>query len=145
MNLEQTTISLLEQFPTAQRTNLQKQEQMLEKFGQIAFGGFGLVVFAGIGAIIYTILTEMVLTGTNFWGGILFITLILFAGLSLAYVIFAESLKDKKKKLNSQAEVKGLEMPESQLLQGEGSFEPAISITENTTEPLNVDSKTHKF
>lgn len=78
MNLEQTALSFFEQFPTAQRANLQKQDRALEKFGQIAFGGFILVILAGIAAIIYVIMTKMLLSGENLWAGIFLIAFVVF-------------------------------------------------------------------
>src|SRR5688500_4891112 len=95
MNLEQTAMSLLEQFPTAGRASLQKQERMLERFGQIAFYGFGGVILVGVFSIIYLFITQLVLSGRNFWGGLLLAAFILFAGLTLTYVFLSESLKDK--------------------------------------------------
>jgi zinc-ribbon domain len=145
MNLEQTALSLLEQFPTAQRANLKKQEQMLERFGQIAFGGFGVVIATAVAAILYLILTKWVLSGVSFWSGILLIAFIIFAGLSLAYVIFAETLKEKKQKLNPMAEPKRLEMPAGPLLRDAEGFVPVVSVTESTTELLQVESKTRKL
>jgi hypothetical protein len=109
MNLEGIAGSLLEQFPTAQRTNLQKQERMLERYGQIAFGGFGVVVFAAIGGMIYWIVTQMVLGKFGFWSGILLIAFILFAGLTLAYVGLNEALKEKRAKLATRPAPDALE------------------------------------
>lgn len=145
MNLEQTAMSLLEQFPTAQRANLQRQEQMLERFGQIAFTGFGLVISIAIGAIIYFIITKMILTGVNLWSGILLVAFIIFAGLSLGYVFWAESLKEKRQKLRPQATDVLLEARETGQLLKEGSLEPAISVTENTTELLGIENKTRRL
>src|SRR5688572_3942337 len=81
MNLEQVAISLLEQFPTDQRADLQRRERMLERFGQIVWSGFGVVVLVGVGAIISMILAKMVFSGINFWAGILLIAFVVFAGL----------------------------------------------------------------
>ncbi len=39
-------MTLFEQFPTAQQANLKRQERMLEKLGQIAFGGLGFGDFS---------------------------------------------------------------------------------------------------
>ncbi len=142
MNLEQTATSLLEQFPTADRANLQKQERMLESFGRIAFGGFGVVIATAVLAIIYLIITKLVLTGANFWGGILLVAFILFAGLTLAYVMLNETLQEKRAKLNPQASpAPGLETPATGRLLPEVEFEPAASVVENTTELLTPNRR----
>ncbi|MGQ0543217.1 MAG: zinc-ribbon domain-containing protein [Blastocatellia bacterium] len=145
MNLEQTTLSLLEQFPSAQRANLQRQERMLERLGQIAFGGFGVVILTAVGAIIYMIITKMILTGINFWSGILLVAFIFFAALSLAYVIFNESLGEKKKIMKSNI-MPEIDIPKNtERLLNESSIQSAQSITENTTELLPLENRTRKF
>lgn len=40
MNLTDIAASFLQQFPHGTIANIQKQERMLERFGQIALGGF---------------------------------------------------------------------------------------------------------
>lgn len=144
MNLEQTALSVLEQFPTGEQPTIRKQEQMLDRFGQIVFGGFGVVVLAGIVGIIYAILTKMVFSGANFWTGILLIAFVIFAALSLAYVVLNESLKEKRSKHHPQTSVATpeLEAPDTGRLLPEGHFEPAISVTENTTDLLAPSRET---
>ncbi len=144
MNLEQTALSVLEQFPTGQSFSIQRQERMLERFGQIAFGGFGVVVLTAVGGFIYLIITKLILTGVNFWGGILLTAFILFAGLTLAYVILNESLKEKRSKLNPAAATGGAELaaPETGRLLPEKDFEPAASVTEGTTRLLASERET---
>ena len=147
MNLEQTAMSLLEQFPTAQRANLQRYERVLERFGKIAFAGFGVVVLTAILGIIFVIITRMILTGANFWTGILLVAFIIFAGLTLSYVMLNETLKEKRAKLNVPAP--GLEpaAPDTGRLLNEPSFQPASSVVEETTHLLDpeVISKTRKL
>ncbi len=52
LNLEKSAESLVEQMPSAQSANLLKQERILEKFGDFAWGGFGLVILIAVGASI---------------------------------------------------------------------------------------------
>lgn len=146
MNLEQTAASLLEQYPTESRAHLQKQERLIERFGQIAFGGFGLMVILGIIGLIYTVITKMVLTGSNFWAGILLAAFMVFAALTLSYVVLRESVKDKRAKLNSSSRELAPAAPETGRLLEESHFEPAGSITEHTTQHLSAEkiSKTQK-
>lgn len=144
LNLEKTAESLLLQIPSAESANLLKQERLLEKFGNLAFGGFGLVLLIGVSALIYVVVTKFILSGTNIFVGILLVAFIIFADLALAYVIFAEFLKGKKKKIgfNETKENKGLEKAKdtARLLE-EKTVEPISSVTENTTNLLFVESK----
>ena len=144
-NLEQTALSLLEQIPSAETGNLIKKQRALEKFGSIVFGGFGIVVALAVIGIIYWIIVKMVLTGASPVAGILLIAFLIFAALTLSYVVMNESLKEKKSKL-SPSLIKELEKGENTgKLLDEGHFEPALSVTENTTELLYSKNKTRKL
>ena len=145
MNLEHISTSLLEQFPTGQRADLQRRERALERFGQIAFGGFGIVIGAAIVGIISVILTKMVLNNTNFWAGILLIAFIVFAGLTLTYVFLSESLKEKRAKLGLQPAPAALEGRETDKLLDESTMRPAASVIDDTTELLPVSNQTRKL
>jgi hypothetical protein len=142
MNLTDIAASFLQQFPQEGIANIQKQERMLERFGQIAFGGFGVVILAAVGGIIYWIVAKTILTGESFWGGILLIAFIVFAALTLAYVFLRESIKEKKQKINPQlagnvnASVRRL---------GDAAFQPAMSVIEDTTDLLPVENRTKKL
>ncbi len=145
MNLEASARSLAEQFPDGERTGLEKQTRTLERFGNIAFGGFGFVLLVGIGALIYTILTRMVLSGIQPFVGILLIAFVVMAAMALAYVFLAESLKEKRAKLNPHAN-KSLAGSEPRSL-SEGDFEPvpAASVIEDTTALLKDRSETRRI
>ena len=145
MNLADVTFSYLQQFPDSAATSIQKQERRLERFGGIVFGGFGLVILTAIGAIIYWIVTKMILTGENIWSGILLVAFMVFAGLLLTYVVLRESINDKKQKLNIQLASTELKRPFAAAELGPGRSEPAISVVEDTTELLPIESKTRKL
>ena len=146
MNLMDIAASFLQQFPHGGNTNIRKQERMLERFGQIAFGGFGLVMLAGVAGIIYWIVTKTILTGESFWGGILLIAFIVFAVLTLAYVILRESINEKKQKINPQLLAAEAELPSTPPQLRERHFQPAaVSIVEDTTDLLPVENKTQKL
>jgi MFS family permease len=145
MNLEQIASSLLEQFPAEGRANLQRQERALERFGQIAFGGFGVVIGIAILGIIYVIFTSMVLNNSNFWAGLLIIAFIVFAGLALAYVFLSESLKEKRAKLGLSPAPGALEGSRTANLLNEATMTPAASVVDDTTELLPVSNKTREF
>lgn len=145
MSLTDISASFLQQFPQGGIANIRKQERMLERFGQIAFGGFGLVLLTAIAGIIYWIVTKVILTGESFWGGILLIAFMVFAALTLTYVILRESINEKKQKFNPQMPVPELNGPPTAELLDQGNFEPAVSVIEDTTDLLPVENKTQKF
>jgi hypothetical protein len=136
MNLETAVRSLLEQFPAGERPDLVKRQERLERFGRIAFGGFGLVLLLGIVGIIYGIVIKLVLTGERPLVGALLIAFVIFAALSLAYVMFAEDLKDRRNKAaRTTPKELGVRVVTGKLLD-EGNFEPIPTVTENTTDLL---------
>ena len=145
LNLEQTAVSLFEQIPSSESAELLKRERNLEKFGNIAFGGFGLVLLTAISAIIYFIITKMILSGTNVFFGILLIAFLIFAGLSLVYVMFNEDLKERKQKSNPTRTNELSEKLDTGKLLEEKSFEPIPSVTEDSTELFIAKNKTRKF
>ncbi len=115
---------------------------MLERFGQIAFGGFGVVVLTAIAGLIYWIVTKVILTGESFWGGILLIAFMVFAALTLAYVFLRESINEKKQKINPQLAGN----PDASVPRlGDATFQPAVSVIEDTTDLLPVENRTKKL
>lgn len=144
-NLEETAKSLLLQIPSAENANLLRRERLLEKFGNIAFGGFGLVLLIAVGTIIYLIITAMILSGKQPFAGILLTAFIVFAMLTLAFVVFNEGLQEKKKKLNLPTQKEIREPKETGKLLEEKPFIPARSVVEDSTQLLAVETKTRKF
>jgi hypothetical protein len=146
MNLENSAASLLEQFPNSARADLKLEEKRLERFGRVAFTGLGICVGIAILAMIYFIFTKMVLSGEQPWSGALLISFIIFAGLCLGYVVWQESLKEKRAKIDMAPgrDIESTE-PTGKLLD-EGSFEPVPdSVVEDTTELLTTKSRTKKL
>lgn len=141
LNLEPTAESLLEQIPSAESANLLRHERNLQKFGDIAMAGLGLVLLTGVGAIIYVIFNQLIWSGKNIFAGVLFIGFIIFAVLTLAYVILKEDLKERKQKTNpALANKTGGPRDTAKLLE-EKPFEPIPSVTENSTELLFAERK----
>lgn len=145
LNLERTAESLIEQMPSAESAKLLKRERNLEKFGNIAFGGFGVVLLIAILSIIYLIITKVILSGNSVFGGILLIAFIVFAALTLAYVAFNEDLKERKQKMNPTLKNELSEKQDTAKLLEEKPFEPVPSVTENTTDLLYAERKTRKL
>lgn len=147
MNLEQTSQSMLQQFPSAERAILLKREKMLEKFGGFAFAGFGIVLLLAVSSIIYLIITRVVLGGKTpleQFGGILLVLFMVFASLALAYVGFSEDLKDRKLKLLPTLENELSGKQDTAKLLDEKLFEPVPSVIETTTDLVPVKNKTRK-
>lgn len=142
LNLEKTAESLLEQLPETETDNyLIKQERFLAKFGTIAFGGFLAVLAIAVGAIIYTIFVKFILTGVGVGFGILLILFLIFAVLTLLFVIYTEQLKEKKQNINKNMKREIIETPITDKLLEEKPFEPIPSVTEVTTNLLFVEPK----
>ena len=144
MNLEQSVSSILEQYPDGSRAELQRQERSLEKFGSVAFGGFGIVVGLAICGFIYLIFMRMILSGTSPVAGVLLILFLIFAALTLAYVIQNETLKEKRRKIEPAPGAATLAPNASAKLLDESRIEPVPSVTENTTRRLKVERKNAK-
>ena len=148
LNLEKTAGSLLQQLPNAESANLLKQTKLLEKLGNVAFIGFASVFLVGISMLIFVVFNKMVLSGENVLFGLFLISFIIFAILSLAYVFFNETLKEKKAKrntvLNRESEME-LEKRDTAKLLEEKYFEPVPSVVEDSTELLLVENKTRKI
>jgi len=146
MNLESVSETLLSQFPNAQAASLQKQEKMLERFGNYVFGGFAIMLGLGAIGLIVGVIWAMVVSGRDPLKGVLLALFLTFASLALSYVFLNEFLKDKRKKLQA-APSAGTDLPHSaetgKLLET-GKFEPIPSVVEDTTNLLPVEAKFRK-
>ena len=145
LNLEGTAASLLEQIPSAESANLLRYEKLVERFGNFALGGLGVVILFGVTILIYTIIEKFLAGGTNIYFAILTVGFIVFAFLSLIFVIFNESLKEKKAKINPTAQNQIESKTNTAKLLEDKPFEPAASVTENTTDLLYAEPKTRKL
>jgi hypothetical protein len=148
INLEKTAESLLEQLPTAESANLLKQTKLLEKFGNVAFLGLASVLLVGISLLIFVIFDKMVLSGEKVLFGLFLISFVIFAMLSLAYVFFNETLKEKKAKINpilNKEANQEFEKKDTAKLLEDKPFELVPSVTENSTELLFVENKTREI
>lgn len=147
MNLETVSETLLSQFPNAQQITLQKQEKMLERFGNYVFGGFAVVIGLGAIGLIVGVILAMVVSGKDPLKGILLAVFLTFASLALSYVVMNEFLKDKRKKLqaNPPSDVLLSESSQTGKLLDTGEFTPIPSVVEDTTSLLPVEARTRKF
>ncbi len=145
LNLEKTAESLIEQLPNAESANLLKQSKLLDRFGKVALGGLGLVGLIAVTAGLWYLVTKFIITGTNIFAAILLISFFIFAILSLIFVVFNETLKEKKGKLKLKDTNELAEIKNTAKLLEEKPFEPIPSVTEDSTELLLVENKTRKF
>jgi uncharacterized membrane protein YvbJ len=141
LNLEKSVESLLAQLPSVQNANLLKKEKLVERFGYFALSGLGIVTLIAFTALLYTLVSKFIVTGTNIFAAILLITFMIFAFLSLVFVIFNESLKEKKAKTNPALNKHLNDKKDTTKFLEEKHFEPVSSVTENSTELLFVESK----
>jgi hypothetical protein len=95
--------------------------------------------------LIYTVIQKYLVGGTNIYFAVLIVGFIVFAVLSLIFVVFNEDLKEKKAKLNPILKHELAEQKDTAKLLEEKPFEPAASVTENSTELLLVKNRTKKF
>lgn len=146
MNLEQAASSLLEQFPNNERYDLQQEEKRLQRFGQVAFTGFGIVIGIAVLAMIYFIFTKMILSGEQPLSGILLIAFIVFAVLSLGYVVWQESLKERRQKveIGPGRILPPQQVDANQLAEKDFTGVPG-SIVESTTDLLPAKARTKKL
>ena len=84
----------------------------------------------------------MILSGSGVFAGILLIAFIVFAVLTLAYVVLNEDLKERKQKTNPTLANELSGARETGKLLEDKPFEPVPSVTENSTELLLVKNKT---
>ncbi|MDQ3799776.1 MAG: zinc ribbon domain-containing protein [Acidobacteriota bacterium] len=145
LNLEKSAASLVEQIPSAESARLLRHEKLIEKFGNFALGGLGVVVLFAVTFLIYTIIEKYLVGGTNIYFVVLTIAFIVFAFLSLIFVIFNETLKEKQAKINPAVENKLVEANAAANLLEEKPFELVPGVTENTTGLLYAEQKTKKF
>src|SRR5829696_5465927 len=96
LNLGDITKSLLAQVPSAERARFLMQERKIERFGNFALGGLGVVGLIAITAALCFLVTKLIVTGTSVFAALLLISFLVFALLSLIFVVFNETLKEKK-------------------------------------------------
>lgn len=144
MNLEQVASALSEQVPD-RNADLERSEQRIERFGDFAFIGLGIVLAAAVAGIVYTIITKMILSGTQPVAGIILASFVVFAALALTYVVLKEDIKDRKKTARAMpVPVFETDIQTDKLLM-DPIDDPSPSVVEDTTARLSVESKTRKL
>ncbi len=143
MNLEETVISLADQFGDLS-DGPRKWDAFFTNLGKIGFGGFGAIVVIGFFWLIYTIVSKMMIGGAQPLFGLFLVLFLVFAALTLVYVIYNEANKGKKveRKPNATPE---LAAPDTDRLLTNPIREGIPSVIEDTTGLLKVETKTRKL
>lgn len=109
----------------------------------VVWTGFGIVAIVAFFFLIGQILIRFIVFGTQPLAGVFLIALLVFAALSLGYVFWRESLKEKRERI---ARAPGLDsVPPANTARELVSpyFEPVPSVVEDTTDllPTRRDTK----
>ena len=137
MNLEQTAISL-RSHSAETLEKLDREERSLERFGTFALGGFAVIGGLAICGLFYYIFMKMVLSGSQPWAGVALILGIFFAVLSLVFVGWQESLKEKRNKFEKDRRVEDPQPAPTKPLLEDHMPQPA-SVIERTTDLLKEE------
>lgn len=143
LNLERTADALLEQMPDGKGFTHTQISKTFEIIGKIGMGGLVGGGAVAVVLLIWLVFKKMIESGQTdkIIFGLFLIAIIIFAVLSLAYVIYQEYLKDIAKKGNPVMQPQFEKVNTAKLLQ-EKPFEPIPSVTENTTNLLFTELKT---
>lgn len=137
LGLQKIAQSLVEQLPTKRDASLQERQERLEKLGVAALSVFGLAVLS---FILYQVFYKLlIMKGELVAGlGVLAAFIVIGCGL-LSVVLFAKANELKEQSAKRPADVTPElsakttgELPEAQ-------FEPIVSITERTTDLLDIE------
>ena len=139
LNLEAVGVSLSKQLEGGK---IEPVDRRLELFGNIAFAGLGTMVLFGIAALIYIVLEETVFSGNNTVFGVALSLFLVFAAMTLAYVVINESRKDKIAKHRQEPVLTPVETAK---LLVDPPFEAVPSVVDDTTELLRRENRTHKL
>lgn len=145
MNLEQTALDLADQFGAVRDVSSQSIDRFFENLGKVAFGGFGTVLLIGLGFLLYTIFTRFILDGSQVAFGIFLFLFVIFAAMSLSYVIYNEGRKDRRAGIRAEPTVRDLSVPDTGRLLTKPAEMPIPSVVEDTTDLLHVEAKTRKL
>jgi hypothetical protein len=129
LNLQEINQHLLKQL---ENSNIKRKPQAIERLGAVGTTGLlGMGVF-GVLFLMYLVIFRFILSGSteSIVLGAMLLAFLIFASITLAYVILTEIKKEDKFKNNHF----GSDF-HTNLLE-EKPFEPIISVTENTTELL---------
>ncbi len=140
LGLEKIALSLNEQLPTKVDLGLKERKERLEKLGVAALSVFGLGLLA---FLLYTVGYKLMLSQGNIVAGLAVIgfLIMIVCGLGSA-VLFAKAkeIGEEATKRPSQQTL-STESESTKELLSEGHFEPIATVTDRTTELLEVKKR----
>lgn len=149
MNLESTVVSFREQYGDENNALIGKTDRIFNALGKFGFAGFVTLAVLGFIWLIYTIITKMVIGGSDPGFGIFFAGFLTFAAICLTWVIFNEIKKDKEKEKPRNAdlinELNTAQAVDTGKLLADPIFTPIPSVTEDTTGLLPVENETTRI
>lgn len=144
LKLDAISQAVAEQKPTKEYAELQKRKELFEKLGIFSLSTFGIIGFSFL--VAKAVYYKIILFGadTIFWSG--FVALIVFGLLSVFFFNYPKVFMnfDKINPRLAPDEAKQISQPTQKLIEDK-PFEPAVSVTENSTELLPIENKTRKF
>jgi hypothetical protein len=144
LKLDAISQAVAEQTPSQEYLVLKRRKEVFEKMGVFSLSVSGIIGLAFI--FTKVIQYKLMLFGEDvlFWSG--FAALVVFSLLSVFFFNYPKLFMnfDKLDPRLSPSEEKQISQPTAKLIE-DRPFEPAASVTENSTELLLVENKTRKF
>jgi zinc-ribbon domain len=137
LGLEKIALSLTEQLPTKVDRNLTERKERFEKLGVAALSVFGLGVLA---LLLYSVGYKLMMSQGNILAGLAVLGFLIMVVCGLASVILfakAKEVGEEATKRPAQQDLSTESEPTKELLT-EGHFEPIPTVTDRTTELLEV-------
>lgn len=143
LGLEKIALSLGEQLPARRDESLQMRKERLEQLGVGALSVFGLGI---LGFLVYAVAQKLLATQGSLLAILAIIGLVVMLGCGLLSVILfarAKELGEEANRRQLQPDTNANSSSTKELLP-EGTFEPAPTITERTTDLLFVEKESKK-
>lgn len=145
LELEKILQSLVEQKPTKEGRDLQKRRELFDKLGVFSLSSFGIL---GFSYFFYKVIYfKMILFGAGVLEAFAIAFLFIFGFLTVFFFNYPKFFGEKPAGLRFRENVNELPAKDTSKLLEEKFIEPAAagSVTENSTELLQAESKTRKF
>lgn len=126
---------------------MRRRSDFFENLGKFGFGGLGAIVVIGIFFLIYAVVSRFILNGSQIAFGVFLVLFLVFAALSLVYVIYNESRKKINANWTSTADeinTKELPVPITGKFLSDPVNEPLPSVVEHTTELLKTKPRSNE-
>jgi hypothetical protein len=136
LGLEKIALSLNEQLPTKVDLSLKERKERFEKLGVAALSVFGLGLLA---FLLYTVGYKLMITQGNIVAGLAVIgfLIMIVCGLGSA-VLFAKAKEVGEEAMKRPSPTLSTDSELTKELLTEGNFEPVPTVTDRTTELLEV-------